>query len=128
MNEPIDELKARRQLQALRVSWGQALDADAHNIDADMIARLQAAREAALAGSMRRERRVLRGSWWMAPVAAAMLVVSIWLPSRMPATPAAGVAPPSTESAEVAVWQEESELLDELDFYTWLEVEADHAS
>lgn len=128
MNEPIDEVKARRQLKALRETWQHTLDADANAVSTDVAERLQAARASALSAAARRDTFVVRNRWWLAPAVAAVLVVAVWLPMRTLNTPAPEAFAPPEDIGEIAVWQEESELLDELDFYTWLEVEADHAS
>ena len=133
MNEPIDELKTKRQLKALRATWQRVLDADADTVHTDIAERLQAARARALSAPSAREdfsTRVFSRhyGWWLAPAAAAVLVIAVWLPTRTMNAPVPDALVPADAIGEVAVWQEESELLDELDFYTWLEMEADHAS
>jgi DNA segregation ATPase FtsK/SpoIIIE-like protein len=129
MNERHDDLSARRQLHELRSQWQQALDADVAQLDASVAARLEQARAIALQNAAASDKRRFR-LMLSAPVAiAAMLLLALWMPGQLQ-LPAESQRLPaaSYELSELEPWQEDTELLNELEFYTWLELEAEHAS
>jgi len=154
MNKSLDELAARRQLRELQTQWQQTLDHDVATLDADVVTRLASARQRALQASVSARRtQHLR---WLTPALAAMLLAGMWLPKVLRDGPTAEqslsqpsiaqqantqqsiaqqsiaqqqqAVPLQLELSDSRAWQEDSELLDELEFYTWLEVEAKHAS
>jgi len=149
MNKPLDELAARRQLRELQTQWQQTLDYDGATLDADVVSRLASARQRALqVSNVPNKSRKLR---WLVPAVAAMLLAIVWLPRSMRDAPIAQqsvlqqqisqqaisqqaisqqqqAAPQQLEVSEIQAWQEDAEFLDELEFYTWLEVEVEHAS
>jgi hypothetical protein len=99
-----------------------ALDDRAANLDAETLARLAAARRAALA--TRRRTLGLATRRWQAVgglVLAASVVfgVSIWLHG-----PVRGPMPPSPADLELLAEDKELELLEKLEFFRWLETEA----
>lgn len=119
MNEHDDEF-ARRAGALLRHS--------ADDLDAATAARLNRARQAALAGHPARRRA---GAWLvpsLATAALATLVVGLWL-GRNPADPVPAVSPPVESPAELELLLagEDLEMLEDLEFYAWLDGELDPA-
>jgi hypothetical protein len=137
MSDQQDEVAAQRALRELRSQWQPALDADNDALDADVVARLaqarsQALRTDALPASVGRRRILLA----VPAVAAVVLVLALpltqqMMQKKMPQHDQLGVPSVSgldLDVSEVEPWQEDVELLDDLDFYAWLELEAAHAS
>jgi len=125
MSDQHDEIASQRALRELRAQWQPALDADSATLDADIAARLEQARIHALSRSHRRQ------TWTaVSAVAALLLVVALPLSQKLRHDAAAvpAVSGVDLDVSEVEPWQEDAELLDDLDFYTWLELEAQHAS
>lgn len=127
MKRPLDELAAKRQLRELRSQWRPVLDNDVATLDADIAARLDAARVRALQAQAKP--RWGKPVLWLAPAVAAMLAVVLWLPRDMNRDAALPQSiAPQLELSDAEPWHEDTDLLDELEFYTWLEMEAEHAS
>lgn len=127
MSDQHDEVTAQRALRQLQTQWQQTLDADA--LDADICARLEQARISALqaAPAANRRRPVLMAS------IAALLLLALALPLAQKGLQRHEAATlPAAEAdfdlSELEPWQEDAELIDDLDFYAWLELEAEHAS
>jgi len=118
MSDQHDEVAAQRALRELRSQWQPALDADSDALDADIAA-----------GG---RRRMLLG---VPAIAAAFLILALPLTPKLmkniPQHDQLGVPAVSAldlDISELEPWQEDVELLDDLDFYAWLELEAAHAS
>jgi len=127
MSDQHDEVASQRALRELRAQWQPVLDADSERLDADIATRLERARAQALRASNPRRRLLV------IPAVAAVLVAVLALPLTQKALQhdAAAVPPVSAidlDVSELEPWQEDVELLDDLDFYAWLELEAQHAS
>ena len=106
--------------QRLRDSAGQ--------LDAATRSRLNISRHHAVAQMDRRASRVSRSGWAVVgAVAVAVLAVGIWRNQRVPATPdALPVATVALEAPdlELLLADESLEMLEELEFYAWLDSEA----
>jgi hypothetical protein len=125
MSEQHDEIASQRALRELRAQWQSTLDVDSAALDAAITARLEQARTHALQPSIRRR------SWAaVSAVAAVVLVAALPLSQKLrhDATTVSPVSNVDLDVSELEPWQEDAELLDDLDFYTWLELEAQHAS
>lgn len=110
--------------------WQQAvreqLDADAAGYDAATLSRLNRARQAALDAGLRPQRR----PWWhwslVAVATSAAVVLAVALTLRTPEISAPPVAPVALEQSEVDDLEllaagEDLELIENLEFYAWLE-------
>ena len=111
-----------RWLEAVR----DQLDTDAAGYDAATLSRLNRARQAALDAGLRRQRR----PWWhwslVAVATSAAVVLAMALTLRTPDTGAPPVAPVALEQSEVDDLEllaagEDLELIENLEFYAWLE-------
>lgn len=129
MSDQHDELAAQRALHELRTQWQQTLDADGTALDADVTARLDQVRGQALRTAPALRRRAL-----LAVPVAAVLLLALTLPlaqkmlqekDQMMSVPVSDV---DFDVSELEPWQEDTELIDDLDFYAWLALEAEHAS
>lgn len=108
-------------LEAVRAQ----LDADAAGLDAATLSRLNRARQAALDAGLRPRRR----PWWhwslvaMASSAAVVLALALTLRTPEIAAPVAPVAleQPEVDDLELLVAGEDLELIENLEFYAWLE-------
>jgi len=135
MSDQHDEVAAQRALRELRSQWQPALDADSDALDADIAARLEQVRTQALLATTIAtggRRRMLLG---VPAIAAAFLILALPLTPKLmkniPQHDQLGVPAVSAldlDISELEPWQEDVELLDDLDFYAWLELEAAHAS
>lgn len=129
MSDQHDEVATQRALRELRTQWQHTLDADSTALDAVVAARLEQARSHALQATSTGRRRALL----VVPVAA-VLLLALALPlaqkmlqqnDGMMSVPASDV---DFDVSELEPWQEDAELLDDLDFYAWLALEVEHAS
>jgi len=107
---------------------GERLRRSADDLDTATAARLVRARQAALAGHPDRR----RATNWLVPglatAAVAALGVGLWL-ERQPADPVPAVTPPVESPAELELLLagEDLEMLEDLEFYAWLDDELDPA-
>lgn len=99
----------------------------ADDLDGRTRSRLTQARHAALA-QLESAAPVRKGvSRWLLPagsVAAAVLVAGIWFGTLQPDTAPVQVASSPMDDLELVAGAENFELIEELDFYAWLESEA----
>ena len=110
-----------RWLQAVR----EKLDAETAGYDSATLSRLNRARQAALDAGLRPRRR----PWWhwslVAAASSAAVVLALALTLRTPeiAAPVAPVAleQPEVDDLELLVAGEDLELIENLEFYAWLE-------
>lgn len=104
----------------------EQLDTDAAGYDAATLSRLNRARQAALDAGLRPQRR----PWWhwslVAVATSAAVVLAVALTLRTPETGRPQVAPVALEQSEVDDLEllaagEDLELIENLEFYAWLE-------
>ncbi|MCU0753899.1 MAG: hypothetical protein MUE46_02095 [Xanthomonadales bacterium] len=109
------------------------LDAEADALDAATLSRLNRARQAALDAGLQSRRQFWRGAWMLLPASACGLLV--WLaPLTLPVTPQAGpsltelealLSEPVGVESELLASDAPLELIDEWEFYAWLEQQPD---
>lgn len=99
------------------------LDADARDLDAATASRLNRVRQHALDGGLGQRRS--RGTWFPYALAASMAaVLALTLTLRAPEQtlpPAAVTAAPTVDDLDLLAGTEELELIENLEFYAWLE-------
>jgi hypothetical protein len=130
MSDQHDEVAARRALRQLQAQWQQVLDAESAALDDSVAARLEQVRTSALqaAPAANNRRPMLLAS------IAAVLLLALALPlaqttlQRHDQATMSPAAEADFDLSELEPWQEDAELIDDLDFYAWLELEAEHAS
>lgn len=106
--------------QRLEKRAKQAFDDSVASLDAQTRSRLAQARARALEHGRR--------PWWpvraLVPGAvAAAAALAVWMLWQDAATPPAGVEIAALQDLEILLSDEELEMLEELDFYTWLDEE-----
>lgn len=120
----------RREAPVLR----DLLDAEAAALDAATLSRLNRARQAALDAGLRSPALPWQGWTWTLP-AAAVAVLALWLmPALMPSAADSGpaladlealLAEPAAADGELLASDAPLELIDEWEFYAWLEQQPD---
>ncbi|MEO8445835.1 MAG: hypothetical protein ABI567_12580 [Gammaproteobacteria bacterium] len=130
MTSEIDPGDPRDRDDALAGSAAELLRRSADDLDAATASRLNRARQAALAGMARpaRLRSWLLPTLPVAVVAAAVvaaLVVGLWpgLPVPPPVMVTPTVATESAADAELLLAPDNLEMLEDLDFYAWLDAD-----
>jgi hypothetical protein len=112
-------MKSRESGKSLEVRSKELFDESVERLDARTRSRLTQARHAAL-DEVRRSRR-LRARWLWAPAGGlivagvAALLIGVW-PGVDPASPGS----PALEDLEVVAGTENLDLLQDVEFYTWL--------
>lgn len=104
--------------ETLAQRLGEVLRESEHELDALTLARLRAARLRALQSAQPRRRWLLATTGLLGTAAALLLALGAWWLQLPAQTPAALEDLPLLSAAE------ELELLDDLDFYLWLEFDA----
>lgn len=107
--------------EGIEVRAKQAFDDSVSSLDAQTRSRLAQARAHALEQARRRP-------WWPArglvPGAiAAAAALAVWMLWQDPMTQPAGLEIAALQDLEILLSEEELEMLEELDFYTWLDEE-----
>lgn len=110
-----------KDLPALERRAREDLGRMVSSVGPDIRARLDAlATEAAREASVPRSPRVWRAwSIGLCAAAASALIVVMWMPARPPAGP----APPSTDDMALLINVENLDLLEQMEFYQWLDRE-----
>jgi hypothetical protein len=107
--------------EGIEVRAKRAFDDSVSSLDAQTRSRLAQARAQALEQARRRP-------WWPArglvPGAiAAATALAVWMLWQDPTTQPGGVEIAALQDLEILLGEEELEMLEELDFYTWLDEE-----
>lgn len=103
----------------------QALDASAQGLDAATLSRLNRARQAALATLPSRSRWRTPLHWGLALAACAALALALRPQLQSPASLPADAVPPVDLSLLALDSEVEPALLEDLEFYAWLDTQAD---
>jgi hypothetical protein len=114
-----DEARWLAQLRA-------QLNEDAHNLDAATASRLNRARQRALDEGLGRRRSALGFlGYALAAGIAAVLAVNVLVRVPEPSEPMpAVVAAPGVDDIELLAGSEELEMIEDLEFYAWLELQS----
>ena len=99
---------------------GQSLRASEENLDAAVLSRLRAARAKAVEAASERERGFFRIPGWaragaFATAAAAVLVFAVWVDPPKQELPVKSV-----DEFEMALYADNMDLYEDMDFYEWL--------